>query len=40
MLTTLKLAIDDNPDIQVGLDLLDGFGQWIGHEASVRLSGK
>jgi len=38
MRSVLKLAIDDNPDVQVGLHLLDGFGQWIAHEASVRLS--
>jgi hypothetical protein len=39
MLTALEVAVSDAPDLQAGVRLLDGFGQWISQEACLRLSG-
>ncbi len=38
MLIALELAVDDAPDIQRAVVLLDGFGSWIGNEAKLRLN--
>jgi hypothetical protein len=36
MLTALEMAVCDNPDVQVGLHILDGLGRWISQEAHQK----
>ncbi len=36
MLTALEMAVGDNPDVQIGLQLLDGLGRWISQEAHQK----